>query len=52
MLFVVSIENLKTLKYAFLKKTLVLFIISSKCGNKDEKIFKEAESIEILKLLV
>ena len=54
MLFVVSIENLKPryhgLKhYAFLKVTLV--IIFSKCDNEDEKIFKEKESVEILKLL-
>ena len=34
-----------------LKKTFVLFIICSKCGNKDEKIFKEVESIKILKIL-
>ena len=33
-----------------LEKTLVLSIISSKCKNKDRKIFKE-ESIEILKIL-
>ena len=33
-----------------LKKTLVLSIISSKCKNEDEKLFKEEESIEILKL--
>ena len=42
-LFVVSIEILKTLKYhTFLKKhQLFLFIICSKCKNEDEKIFKE-----------
>ena len=34
-----------------LEKTLVLSIIYSKCKNKDEKIFKEEESIEILKIL-
>ena len=33
-----------------LEKTLVLSIISSKCKNEDEKLFKEEESIEILKL--
>ena len=32
------------------EKTLVLSIISSKCKNKNRKIFKE-ESIEILKIL-
>ena len=50
MLFTVSIENMKNLKYHnFWKKTLVLCIIYSKCKNEDEKIFKEEESIEILK---
>ena len=32
-------------------KTLVLSIICGKCGSEGEKIFKEEESIEILKLL-
>ena len=35
-----------------LEKTLVLSIICSKCKNEDEKIFKEEESIEIIKFLV
>ena len=49
----VSKENLKTLKYhKFLrKKTLVLFIICSKCENEDNKIFKDEESVDILKTL-
>ena len=34
-----------------LEKTSVLSIICSKCKNEDEKIFKEDESIEILKIL-
>ena len=34
-----------------LEKTLVLSITSSKCKIKDEKAFKEEESIEILKIL-
>ena len=34
-----------------LKKTLVLSIICSKWKNKDEKFFKDKESIEILKIL-
>ena len=34
-----------------LEKILVLSIICSKCKNEDEKIFKEEESIEILKTL-
>ena len=29
----------------------VLFIIGSKCENEDEKLFKEEESIQILKIL-
>ena len=47
-----KLENLKILKYhTYLKKTLVLFIICSKCRKKDEIVFKEQESIEILKIL-
>ena len=42
-------NNPKT-SYIF-EKTLVLSIICSKCKNEDEKIFKEEESIEILKIL-
>ena len=34
-----------------LEKTLVLSIICSKCKIEDEKIFKEEESIERLKIL-
>ena len=34
-----------------LEKTLVLSIINKSCKNKDEKIFKEGESIGILKIL-
>ena len=33
-----------------LEKTLVLFVICSKCKSEDEKILKEEESIEILKI--
>ena len=46
-LFAVSIENLSYM----LEKTLVISIICSKCKNNDEKIFKEEEPIEILKIL-
>ena len=35
----------------FLEKTLVLSIICSKCKNRDENIFKEEDSIAILKIL-
>ena len=34
-----------------LEKTLLLSIICSKCKNEDKKLFKEEESIEILKIL-
>ena len=34
-----------------LEKTWVLSSICSKCQNKDKKLFKEEESIEILKVL-
>ena len=34
-----------------LGKTFALSVISSKCKNEDEKIFKEEKSIEILKTL-
>ena len=34
-----------------LEKTLVLSIICSNCKNENEKIFKEEDSIEILKIL-
>ena len=37
--------------FFFWKKALVISIICSKCVNEDEKIFKEEESIEILKIL-
>ena len=33
------------------KKTLVFSIICNKRENEDEKIFKEEESIEVLKLI-
>ena len=50
-MFARNIENIKTLKSHILEKTLFLSIICSKCDSKDEKIFKEKESIEILKIL-
>ena len=34
-----------------LEKTLVIFIICSKCKNEDETISKEEESIEILRIV-
>ena len=52
-MFAINIENLKKLKYHiyFFKKILSLSIVYSKCGDEYEKIFKEEESIEILKIL-
>ena len=38
------------ISYLF-EKTLVLAIICSKCKNKDEKLFEEEESIEILEII-
>ena len=52
-LTVKSIENLKTLKYRTLilsRKTLVLSIICDQSISQDEKIFKERESIKMLKI--
>ena len=34
-----------------LEKTLAFSIISNKCKNEDEKLFKGEESIEMLKVL-
>ena len=42
---------MKNLKYHISRKKLVLSIICSKCENEDEKLLKEEESIEILKIL-
>ena len=39
------------LKYHNFPKKLVLFIICRKCGNEDEKIFKEEESVGLLKII-
>ena len=50
---VYSRNNLPKIKDGayLLEKTLVLFIMCSKCKNKDEKIFKEEESFGILNIL-
>ena len=48
----INIENLKKLKYyIFFKKTLNLYIVYSKCYHEYKKIFKEEQSIEILKII-
>ena len=39
------------MKILIFEKTLILSITCSKCENDDEKIFKEEEPIEILKIL-
>ena len=36
----------------FLKKSLDLSIVYSKCGHEYKKIFKEEDLIEILKILI
>ena len=52
-LSVITIENLETLKKSYVfDKTLVLPIISGKWGQKDEVIFEETRSTEILNFLV
>ena len=50
-MFVINIENLKTLKYHIFLKTLDLFTVCCKCGHECKKICKEEESMEILKIL-
>ena len=47
-----NIKKLKTVEYqTFLKQTLVLYIIYSKCDSEYDKIFKEKEPIKILEIL-
>ena len=41
----------KLKKKKIIKKTLVFSLICSKCKNEHEKLFKEEESIEILKII-
>ena len=44
-------RKLEKPKTYLLEKALVFSIICNKCKNKDEKIFKEEELIEILKFI-
>ena len=45
-------KEIKKLKVSYIcDKTLLLFNVCSKCGTEDQKIFKEEESIETLKIL-
>ena len=41
----------RTFEKSEISYILVLSIICSKCNNEDEKLFREEESIEILKIL-
>ena len=52
-MFAINIENLKNKnkKNIYLKITLSLSIVYSKCGHEQENIFKEEGSIVILKTL-
>ena len=47
-MFVINIENLKKLKYHIFLKSIS--IVYSKCGHEYKIIFKEEESVEILKI--
>ena len=43
---------MKTLNISYIfDKTLILPVICDKCGSNDEKIVKEEESINILKII-
>ena len=44
-------RKFEKLKIYIFEKTLVLSITCSKCKIEDETVFKEEESIEILKIL-
>ena len=44
-------KEFKKSKIYICDKTLLLSSIFNKCGSEDEKIFKEKESTEILKIL-
>ena len=53
-MFAINIENLKKNKQTkniYLKITLSLSIVYSKCGHEQENVFKEEGSIVILKTL-
>ena len=50
-MFAINVKNLKSLKYPRLKKTLDIYFVYGKCGHEYKKIFKEEESIDILKFL-
>ena len=51
-MFATNTENLKKAKISYIFiKTFSLSIVYSKCGHEYKKIFKEEESIGILKTL-
>ena len=43
--------KVKKAKISYFKNALSLSIVYSKCGHEHEKILKEEESIEILKII-
>ena len=50
-MFVIDAENLKKLKYHIVLKYIKSLIVYSYCGHEYKTIFKEEESIEILKII-
>ena len=48
-MFVINIENLKNTRISYIFKKLSIGY--SRCSHEYEKLFKEEESIEILKIL-
>ena len=51
-MFATNTENFEKLKNEiFFKKTSSLYIVYSKCGHENEKIFEEEEPFEILKVI-
>ena len=50
-LFFISTESLKTLKYQTFSKNSPFSVIGNKWENEDEKVLKQQESPELLKVL-
>ena len=51
-MFATKLQNSKKIKHhVFLKKIINISNVYIKCNHEHEKIFKERESIEILKIL-
>ena len=51
-MFAINIENLKTLNIIYLKKTLGLSIVSSKCGHECKKLFPKKNQFKYQKILL